>query len=122
MVHADGQHAGGRARADPLRCLEVTVAGLGQLADVADRDTGELRDALDADAGGAQSGDVLADGPGVDVGLPAAVDPLSRRGAAGGGVGGGALWVYSSVGRGALLSARRGRRNDDRGAPPRIRM
>ena len=64
---------------------------LGQLADVADREAGELRDALDADAGGAQSGDVFADRIGVDVGVPAAVDPFPGRGAAGRGVGGGAV-------------------------------
>ena len=70
---------------------------LGQLADVADRETGELRDALDADAGGPQSGDVLADGARVDVGVPASVDPFSGDGAAGGGVGGGAVGAAAAV-------------------------
>ncbi len=38
------------------------MVALGQFADVADRDAGEMSDALDADAGRAQRGDVLADG------------------------------------------------------------
>ena len=96
-LDADTKDAGGRARADPLRWRGVVVTVLGQLADVADREAGELRDALDADAGGAQSGDVLADGTGFGVGVPAAVDPFSGRGAGGGGVGGGAVRAAAAV-------------------------
>src|SRR4051812_14966786 len=96
-VDADAQHARGRARADPLRCRQAVATVLGQLADVADREPGELRDALDADASGAQTGDVLADGTCVDVGVPAAIDPFSGGGAAGGGVGGGAVGTAAAV-------------------------
>src|SRR3954469_8658947 len=97
VVDADAQHARGRARADPLRRRGVAAAALGQLPDAAERETGELGNALDADAGGAQSGDVLADGTGVDVWVPAAIDPFTGRGAAGGGVGGGAVGAAATV-------------------------
>jgi hypothetical protein len=75
----------------------VAAAVLGQLADVADREAGKMRDALDADPCCAQSSDVLADRAGVDVRLPAAVDPFSGGGAAGGGVGGGAVGAAAAV-------------------------
>jgi len=97
VVDADAQHARGRARADPLRRRGVAAAALGQLPDAAERETGELGNALDADASGAQSGDVLADGTGVDVWVPAAIDPFTGRGAAGGGVGGGAVGAAATV-------------------------
>jgi hypothetical protein len=82
VVDADAQYTHGRARADPLRRRGVAVAVLGQLADVAHREAGKLGDALDADAGGAQNGDVLTDGTGVGVRVSAAVDPFPVRGAA----------------------------------------
>jgi hypothetical protein len=66
VADVDAQHAGSRVRTNPLRCRRTVAAVLGQLADVADRRAGELRDALHADAGGAQSGDVVPDGGGVD--------------------------------------------------------
>jgi hypothetical protein len=59
---ADAQDARGRAWADPLRPSASAAAMLGQLADVADRDAGKMGNALDADSGGAQCGDVFADG------------------------------------------------------------
>jgi hypothetical protein len=79
------------------RRRRIVAVLLGQLTDVADREAGQLGDALDADAGGAQSGDVVADGGGVHVGLPAAVDPFPGGSAAGGGVGGGALRATTAV-------------------------
>jgi hypothetical protein len=97
VVDADCQDAGRRARADPLRPWGIAVAVLGQFTNVADRDAGEAGDALDADPGPAQRSEVLADGAGVDVWLPAAVGPFSGGGAAGGGVGGGAVGAAAAV-------------------------
>src|SRR3954454_3733526 len=97
VADVDAQHAGGRVRTNPLRCRQPVATVLGQLADVADRKAGKIRDALHADSGGPQTGDVLADRSGVDVGMPASVDPFSGDGAAGGGVGGGAVGTAAAV-------------------------
>jgi hypothetical protein len=107
-VDAYAEDARGRIRADPLRRWRA-AAVVGQLADVADGDSGELRDALDADPGRAQSGDVLVYGAGVGVRLPAAVGPFAGGGAAGRGVGGGAVCAAAAVpdasGAGSVLVA-----------------